>query len=37
MNTPSTLGNNWQFRTSEDDFTDKLAKRILKLNKMYNR
>ena len=30
MNTPSTLGNNWQFRTSEDDFTDKLAKRILK-------
>ena len=37
MNTPSTLGNNWQIRTSEDDFTDKLAKRILKLNKMYNR
>lgn len=37
MNTPSTLGNNWQFRTSEDDFTNKLAKRILKLNKMYNR
>ena len=37
MNTPSTLGNNWQFRTSEDDFTDKLAKRILKLNKVYNR
>ena len=37
MNTPSALGNNWQFRTSEDDFTDKLAKRILKLNKMYNR
>ena len=37
MNTPSTLGCNWQFRTHESDFTDKMAKRILKLNKMYNR
>lgn len=37
MNTPSTLGCNWQFRTTESDFTDKLAKRILKLNKLYNR
>lgn len=37
MNTPSTLGCNWQFRTQESDFTDKMAKRILKLNKMYNR
>ncbi|MGN1480543.1 4-alpha-glucanotransferase [Porcipelethomonas sp.] len=37
MNTPSTLGGNWQFRTQESDFTDKLSKRILKLNKMYNR
>lgn len=37
MNTPSTLGINWQFRTKSDDFTDKLSKRILKMNKMYNR
>ena len=37
MNTPSTLGKNWQFRTNADDFTPKLAKRISKLNKMYNR
>ncbi|MBQ8435930.1 MAG: 4-alpha-glucanotransferase [Oscillospiraceae bacterium] len=37
MNTPSTLGINWQFRTKAEDFTPKLAKKILKLNKMYNR
>lgn len=37
MNTPSTLGSNWQFRTSTSDFTPKLAKKIKKLNKMYNR
>jgi 4-alpha-glucanotransferase len=37
MNTPSTLGNNWQFRTKESDFSPSLAKKIKKLNKMYNR
>ena len=37
MNTPSTLGKNWQYRTKSSDFTDKLAKKILKLNKLYNR
>lgn len=37
MNTPSTLGNNWQFRTHKSDFTPALAKKIKKLNKMYNR
>lgn len=37
MNTPSTAEGNWQFRTKESDFTEKLAKKILKLNKMYNR
>ncbi len=37
MNTPSTLGCNWQFRTKESDFTSSLAKRIKKLNKIYNR
>ncbi len=37
MNTPSTLGSNWQFRTTPEDFSDKLSKKIYKLNKMYNR
>lgn len=37
MNTPSTLGCNWQFRTKESDFTPALAKKIKKLNKLYNR
>lgn len=37
MNTPSTLGCNWQFRTQASDFTPALAKKIKKLNKIYNR
>lgn len=37
MNTPSTLGCNWQFRAKSEDFTPELAKKIKKLNKMYNR
>lgn len=37
MNTPSTLGSNWQFRTSSEQFTPELAKKIRKLNKIYNR
>ncbi len=37
MNTPSVLGGNWQFRTRESDFSDKLAKKIMKINKLYNR
>lgn len=37
MNTPSTLGQNWQFRTHESDFTPELAKKIRKLNRLYNR
>ena len=37
MNTPSTLGGNWQFRTKESDFTPELAKKIRRLNKIYNR
>lgn len=37
MNTPSTLGGNWQFRTRESDFTPELAKKIHRLNKLYNR
>ena len=37
MNKPSTLGCNWQFRTQESDFTPELAKKIRRLNKLYNR
>lgn len=37
MNTPSTLGINWQFRTRSEDFTPELAKKIKRLNKLYNR
>lgn len=37
MNTPSTAEGNWQFRAKESQFTEKLEKKILKLNKMYNR
>ena len=37
MNTPSTLGTNWQFRTLKSDFSNSLIKKIKKLNKIYNR
>lgn len=37
MNTPSTSGGNWQYRTQKEDFTKKLAKKIRKLNELYNR
>lgn len=37
MNTPSTLGNNWQFRTNSEQFTSQLAKKIKRLNTIYNR
>lgn len=37
MNKPSTLGDNWQFRTKTSDFSQALAKKIKKLNKLYNR
>ena len=37
MNTPSTLGGNWQFRTKTSDFTPGLAKKIRRLNRLYNR
>ena len=37
MNTPSVLGGNWQFRISESDLTPELAKKIRKLNMLYNR
>lgn len=37
MNTPSTIGQNWQFRTVSADFTARLAKRIFRINELYNR
>lgn len=37
MNTPSTTGGNWQYRTVPGDFTPRLAKRIYRLNELYNR
>ncbi len=37
MNTPSTLGGNWEWRALPDQITSKLAKRLLKYMKMYGR
>lgn len=37
MNTPSTLGKNWQFRTVNSDFSPALSLEIKRLNKLYNR
>lgn len=37
INVPSTLGENWKWRLKTDVLTDKLAKRIYKLTKLYGR
>ena len=37
INTPSTLGGNWIYRTKSNDFTDKLQYKIRELNMLYNR
>src|SRR5690554_5615485 len=37
MNTPSTVGSNWQFRINQKDVHAKLANRIKKLSKTYGR
>lgn len=37
MNTPSTLGGNWQWRATADQITGKLAKRIYNYMEMYGR
>ena len=37
MNTPSTLGDNWKYRTVEADFTPKLVRRLRRMNTLYNR
>ena len=36
-NTPSTLGGNWCFRTTEQNYTEKLMRRIRRLNRTYGR
>lgn len=37
INVPSTLGTNWKWRMDSAALTDKLAKRIYKLTKLYGR
>lgn len=37
MNQPSTLGKNWCWRLKRDAFTDELAEKIKKTNKVYGR
>lgn len=37
INIPSTLGENWKWRMSSDALTDKLAKKIYKMTKLYGR
>lgn len=37
MNTPSTLGGNWQWRAKKDAFSDELAEKIKNYTKLYNR
>ena len=37
INTPSTLGGNWEWRMGKKDFTSKLAKRMHSLATTYGR
>lgn len=37
INVPSTLGNNWKWRMNPDALTEKLAKRIAKMSRLYGR
>jgi 4-alpha-glucanotransferase len=37
INIPSTLGNNWKWRATEDQINNKLAKRVYKYVQMYGR
>ncbi len=37
MNVPSTLGNNWKWRATEDQITAKLATKLYKYTEMYGR
>lgn len=37
MNIPSTLGGNWQWRSSDECFTKELAEKIAGLTTLYDR
>jgi 4-alpha-glucanotransferase len=37
INIPSTLGNNWKWRATEDQINNALAKKVYKYVKMYGR
>ena len=37
MNTPSTLGGNWEWRATADQINNKLAARLYKYTEMYGR
>lgn len=37
INTPSTLGGNWIYRTQESDYSPKLCKKLRKMNETYGR
>ena len=37
MNTPSTVGNNWKWRATEDQINDDISSWLLKYTKLYNR
>ena len=37
MNTPSTISDNWKYRTKASDFTKELKEQIIMLNILYNR
>lgn len=37
MNTPSTLGGNWEWRMSKDALSEELAHRIREMNRLYGR
>lgn len=37
MNTPATVGNNWEWRVNESSLTEELATKIFELTKLYGR
>lgn len=37
INSPSTIGNNWKWRSIDSDYDDNLAKRIKEMSKIYGR
>ncbi len=37
INSPSTIGNNWKWRSKKEDFSDKLASDIKNMSKIYGR